>query len=621
MKNLTEFNYNSHLSREDKYKIFNSIDYNKKGFEKHLIQIFENETDIEFLDGIICNQLEGNDDFLHNANINSFLNVISNLEKTKKNILWKLLLWKALITKNQNEKKSILEKLKEEDPFTRAYAIDFYPVTNELFLKTDWEKTFSIKQELNIYSLSMSNIKEQVSKTIKLIQEVNQDEEPNIYSELEVVLAPFTKYSSKEINKNLPDLLKKILEILNLPQNSQLIELFSDFSKIEAQFFPSFQDYRNHFTHSFQVFLLGFQFLIINWEFNKKIEQIELLCWVFTSFFHDLGYGLQKLEKLSDNIKNHYKHLGEVHPAQFYFSPSSRIFAEKTMDLMNEMVKPSRYSDIEYRFLGLSPILMSWDERRHGLMSAIVFLWKLHEMISENYSFYKENAEDWDNIFSKSALAMAVHTYPKNLRYNLDIDLHMPKNLRSVSKPLFPSFLLTLFDEIEYFDRHKFLSFYEPDEFDRDITMNLEMSFSYDLDHFMNVNIIIQYTKLAKSLDEVGVKIRDAFLGFHTQKWGISFTLIDPHGRKLNFEILRKEQENFNEYLEKIEHDEIKTENTLYVFYREFNNEIITKQDKGWKLNWIPERVSFQILNYFRNYVQIDEIFKSNKGKSHKEQI
>lgn len=618
VKNLTEFKYNSSLSREDKYKISRTIDYTKKGFEENLLQIFKKETDIGFLDGVICDQLRGNDEFLHNVRINFLLDIIDKLEKEKKNILWELLLLKVRKTKNQKEKEIVLEKLKKENSFTKAYAINFFPITNELFLKTDWEKIFSIKNELNMYSLSMSNIKDQINKTIELIQEINQYESPNIYSDLENCLAPFTDYSIKEINKNLPDLLKNILNTLNFPENSQLIELYSDFSKIEAQFFPSFQDYRNHFTHSFQVFLLGFQFLIVKWEFNRKIKQKELLCWVFTAFFHDLGYGLQKLEKLSDKIETHYKHLGAVQPAQFYFSPSSRIFAEKIMDLMNEMVKPSRYHDEEYQFLDLSPILLSWDEKKHGLMSAIVFLWKIHNMISENYSFYKENAKDWDNIFYRSALAMAVHTYPKNLRYNLDIDLHTPRNLRKVSDPLFPSFLLTLIDEIEYFDRHKFLSFNEPDEFDRDIAMNLEMSFTYDLNHFMNVSIIIKYTKLEKKLEEVAKKIRDAFLGFHTQRWGISFTLIDPKGSKIGFDILRKEQEEFKKYLEEIEHDKITTEDTLYNFYEEFYSKSMIKSKIiwSWTKNWPPERVSFQILQYFREHKHSDEIFRSNRGEN-----
>ncbi len=607
--------YDSSWSDKEKSEFLQALDYSQEGIEEKIFQIFEEETNLEYLRGIICNKLEFTKDFINKVNIQLFLERIDLLYKEQQNLLWKLLFWKVSSNNNQNEKEMILEKLKSEESFSKSSAINTFPVESGFINKEDWKEVFDIEHEFVAHSISVGNTSELIKNTLVLLKKVKQREIRPFYTKLELILSPFKDYSINEINKNLADFLNSILELTGFPKDSKLIGLFSDFSSLEAQFFPSFQNYRNHFTHSFRVFLLGLHFLIVKWEVERSVDQDQFLCWIFTSFFHDMGYGIQKIEELSDKIKNQYKDLGEVQPAQFLFSPSSKILAEKIMDLMHKMVLPERDYNEEYRFLRLNPIISSWDEQMHGMMSAFLFLRIINNNMMDDEGFYKKYTNNWDNTFLKPALAMAIHTYPENLIQNLDVDQHMPRHyIPKVTNPIFPAFLLVLMDQIEYLNRPTFRSFDEPDEmmFDDDIQIRLNIAFNQDLRLFTHIKIDIVYEVLKERLIKVGLKLRDSFFGFQSSKWGISIKLVSPSGEKIELSLLRKEQEDFMKYLESVEYNPVDSEEYLLALYKNYVDEGFKQHSnkKSELKEWIPNRVSHQILAYYRNNLYNDKRFK-----------
>ena len=615
---LSAKKYDSSWSDKEKYEFLQALDYSQEGIEKIIFGIFKEETNLEYLKGMICNKLEFTDGFISKVNIKPLLERIDLLYKEQKNLLWNLLFRKVNSNQNIKEKDMILEKLKTEESFSKASAITSFPIKSGYITKEDWKEVFDIEHELVTHSLSVGNTSELINNTLALLSKVKKQEFRPFYSKLESVLSPFKDYNIQEINKNLAEFLSKILELTKFPKDSKLIELFSDFSSLEAQFFPSFQDYRNHFTHSFRVFLLGLQFLITKWEIERSVDQNQLLCWIFISFFHDMGYGIQKIDKLSDIIKNQYKDLGDVQPAQFLFSPSSKILAEKIMDLMYKMVIPERDYEDEYRFLRLNPIMSSWDKQMHGMMSAFLFLRIINDITMEDEGFYEKYSKTWDNDFLKPALAMAIHTYPEDHRQNLDIDQHMPRNyIPKVTEPIFPAFLLVLMDEIEYLNRPTFQSFDEPYEmmFDEDIKIKLSIKFNQDLKHFTNIQIDITYDALKIRLIEVGLKLRDSFGRFRTSNWGITFSLIDPDGKIMKFSLLRKEQEEFMKYLNYIGPIQVDSEEYLFALYKDYVS-VCFKQHSNCEQElkeWLPSKMNHQILTYYRNNFHTDKRFKGEK--------
>lgn len=343
----------------------------------------------------------------------------------------------------------------------------------------------------------------------------------------------------------------------------------------------------------------------------KKIEVTDLVSWTFTAFFHDLGYGIQELQGLYSEIEKQYQSIGDITLSKFTFTESTRIFAEKIVDLMNELVVPTRFPYEGYIFMRLSPILQSLKEYKHGLISAILFLKSIDETIMKNYNFFLSFPNQWENIFLRFALAMSVHTYPPHLTRGLDIDLHLPKYKGRISDPLNPAFILCLFDSIEYLERPKFNRFDALPEqiLVHDVKMSMKISFSYSINHFVNLDITLRYTS-ETDIIEVGKKIRDRFTGFNSSKWGVVITLIDKNDRKFKFSILRKELEDFLKFKESKQLQTINSYDDILRAYISFISSTaeVNGLDKKEVEYWKPRRVSFQILDYINK----KEYFRSH---------
>lgn len=590
--------YRTDFSREQKYGVISSPNLYSIGKESFLIEIYRNENDSEILKAL-NNRLENLNNFINEADIIPFLKLVEVVSGDKKDLIWTLILSKVHRNDVETEKKLLLESIKKSsDPFLQAYSVN-YLRGNSLAFRENYSDILDTNEEIKLVKNFCETNQDLIKNTIELLNSVKRADN-DAYTELITLLTEFLNNDNQNYTEKLQIFLDKYLDLWKFPEGNQLSQLYSGFSKIEAYLMTSIKDYHDHVVHSFRVFLIGLQLLVVKWEtsLQRGFNQNELLCWLLTSFFHDVGYGLEKLDKTFKIIQDHYKILGTVREATFTFSESSRIFSERVMEIMHSLLTPRERYYQEYEFLRLSPILESWDQKRHGLMSAIIFLRELDILIMENYDFYKRNSQAWNHIFLRAALAMGVHTYRPDLINGLDIDRFTSKEKYNVNYPLFPAFLLILIDSIEYIDRPKFGDFLGPEDeiLERDISMKLSVNAAFSLQRYNHIHFKIEY-RTTVNLVKIAKRIRLALHGFKSQEWGITISLEYGNTEKLSFHLLKKEEEKFNEYLKRN-----RQEIDDYELYKTFTSVIALegglKEDQ--LKQWIPNKISYQIEDYLK---------------------
>ncbi len=118
---------------------------------------------------------------------------------------------------------------------------------------------------------------------------------------------------------------------------SQITDYFKSFQEFEELLFGSDKSYRDHSLHVFKVFLLGtflmkefhlgFEQLIIqDWDkigtdFKAKISHDEKeAMWCVCSLTHDLGYPIEKLNKINKKVKEILSYYGSTNVQEFSYN-------------------------------------------------------------------------------------------------------------------------------------------------------------------------------------------------------------------------------------------------------------------------------------------------------------
>lgn len=208
------------------------------------------------------------------------------------------------------------------------------------------------------------------------------------------------------------DLWKKYIKI---PEITSSFDFYGDFENI----LKLDKEYRDHFLHQFQVFLLGT--LILDGIYNKFQEYYKkpfenlseksvFKSWLMVSTFHDFAYPLERYAKWNDEL---FKRLLNINNSLTVIGFEKIITERKFIEYLDQMDnllncyktdgdnwccgKPHTINENLRRFL-LDKIVF---ERNHGVLSSLALLKK-----SESEKISKETLST--EIYP-AALAIAIH--------------------------------------------------------------------------------------------------------------------------------------------------------------------------------------------------------------------
>ncbi len=615
-----EFNINETEKEQLEYLL--SLDFSENKSVEILGDIFLKSKRIEFLRGFVCNRFEFNDDFIQNAKIDPLLNIVSKLPNNKAKLLWDLLYWKLLHTEDYKEKESILKKLEEcNDSYLKIYIIKSFS-RKDVISKDELKKALNFDGPLELFSFSVKNTRNLVNDIIAFID--NSDYMPiQFYAKLKDIFSELNT-TDKDSNhyEELNTFLSKLLLLVGFSNCDALLKLFTDYYKVEEQLLVSFDEkgrrnHRDHILHSLNVFLLGVVFLLIDWQIKGKYNIFDLASWVLTSFFHDVGYGIEKLEQISLAIKEHYNRFGDINSAKFNLKQSFSILRDETIKKMEEILVQHQNEENHPAHI-MMPILESLDAKKHGIMSAIMVRKEIDEMMSKDSQFRQMFSPLWEKIFLRSALAMTLHTCIEEFSCGFIVDEWHPPRADDISDLLFPTFLLILIDSIEYINRPRFGGIYTGKQIlDYDINLKIHFNISYDFDCFSIVNIVLEYANQEILSDRVSDFI-NRLNKFYSENWGITIVIRVPiekedNGgdmKEITLFLLRNEWKKFKDYIVKKEINlkEIRISEINDV-YDSFSKEIFKKNSKNVsdeELKEISDReISYQIIRgYYKTQRQ-----------------
>jgi len=235
--------------------------------------------------------------------------------------------------------------------------------------------------------------------------------------------------------------------------------------------------------------------------------------------------------------------------------------------------------------------------------------------VARDYTFYLKHQRNWNDIFYRVLLAMTLHSMNPDHAYYFNFDVPK-KNEEGLSPsydinehPLLISFILLLFDTIEYIERRTFTGKTYLDVAQPNIDLELEIDFNYSLKRYIEVNISAIYDNMNENeIVEIADKILPKFYGFSSYNYGVNMSLQNKgSSKKVIFPLLRSEYERFDAYTKD---NNIKTEikeiEELHELYKSYFFVILTEngyneqeietivREKDLK-HLIPKRVSFQI--------------------------
>ena len=267
------------------------------------------------------------------------------------------------------------------------------------------------------------------------IKELWKDDNP--LSEVENELDLFVKAEESEKQaEHAFDAIKKLMGS-TLLKDGLHVGVLENWRKLERVLYATDDQYRDHFLHPFNTYLLG---LVIG-KHMDIFKENDLEVWKYAAFFHDVGYPVEKASAISKSIREiYFKSLPEFTISDIQVTgPRPRLLGE-THDCISQIAgcfvdsfgggHESGQPNAEAIF---QEGLLNND---HGVVSAIIF-W--------NFAFLDALQIERKNILPiirKSITAMAVHnihwTFP-GLRIRID------------KHPI--AFLLALCDELQEWER------------------------------------------------------------------------------------------------------------------------------------------------------------------------
>jgi hypothetical protein len=258
----------------------------------------------------------------------------------------------------------------------------------------------------------------------------------------------------------------------------KLHKFFESFSNFESLFYGANEYYRDHVSHMFKVFLLG-ELLIKEKLLFKSIDvgdadlktnptDASLISdnekeamWCIISLTHDLGYGIGVIPEINKKTREMLHHFGNFNPRDLsYTFPSQPLYnyiiqfisskIEKRDDKFINHIQSKYY----LKFSG------SLEQTNHGIISCILLMRNLVYFLESDYTLDPNkplSKEDSKHFLIRRSILRSIASHDCEDIYYLNI-------------PDF-AFLLTIFDEMQEWDRPKLSDLFEKTP-DMNLTIN-----------------------------------------------------------------------------------------------------------------------------------------------------
>jgi hypothetical protein len=272
---------------------------------------------------------------------------------------------------------------------------------------------------------------------------------------------------------------------------------YDKYCDFEGLLYGSSRFYRDHVLHAFRTWLLGI-YILISYRMEEQKEKLLIDCleiegssirqideeskgikgdkiysinylekvsmWTVASLCHDLGYPLEKTQRIFDKTKEMMQFFisnPEIHSDQSFRGVQNYINDYIVKLMSTRMVFKASEKANESKYFGrIQPkyyikFSKSLEKYYHGVISAIILFKSLVYFLesdfnlNEDYQFTGDEAKQF-NIRREILRAMAAHTCD-------DIYHIQPTTL---------SFLLTFCDELQEWDRKYFRDLYLGDKGD-----------------------------------------------------------------------------------------------------------------------------------------------------------
>lgn len=243
----------------------------------------------------------------------------------------------------------------------------------------------------------------------------------------------------------------------------ELTDYFKQFAEFESTLYGADKYYRDHIIHPLNVWMIGLHLLkahgndfklgVINssavvdsphaergWvekgdKGDLKISTAELSAmWAIIALTHDIGYPLEKVEKVNDQLEKMLSQFGNIgfSRSRFNFETQHDHLVRFLLKLISSVAKKQKNMDGEdeetkwYNHLRTkyhTKFSKSWEMFDHGIVSCLILLKTLTFFIETDYSNESQkflSREDARQFAVRSEIlhTIASHTTPKIYHLN-----------------------------------------------------------------------------------------------------------------------------------------------------------------------------------------------------------
>lgn len=268
------------------------------------------------------------------------------------------------------------------------------------------------------------------------IKELWKDDNPLSEVENEFGLFVNAKKSEKQAEHAF-DAIKKLMGS-TLVEDGLCVGVLKNWKQLERVLYATDEEYRDHFLHPFNTYLLG---LIIGKHMGIFDEVENLEAWQYAAFFHDVGYPVEKAKAISESIRETYfKSIPEFTISDIQVTSPRPALLSETHDCISQ-ISGGFVGKLGGGYKSGQPNAEAIFQKGllnndHGVVSAIIF-W--------NFAFLDAlqiDRKETLDIVRKSVTAMALH----NLHWTFP-----GLRIRADKLPL--PFLLALCDELQEWGR------------------------------------------------------------------------------------------------------------------------------------------------------------------------
>jgi hypothetical protein len=266
---------------------------------------------------------------------------------------------------------------------------------------------------------------------------------------------------------------------LNVYGFGELNEYFREFSAFESMLYGAERFYRDHLQHPLRVWLIGLNILRSNathfslrvsphakiedasfarpeWRQHPGDDDLPISAaevgamWTVAALTHDLGYPLEKVERINDQLERMLSKFGKIDFARSRFSFQTqhdhlvRILLQLISSVTARVTDANGAPEWQTRARAKyhAKFSKSWEMFDHGIVSALILLKALTYFLESDCSFDRYGRLDREDARQFAVRAEILHT----------VATHTTARVYHLSAANLP-FLLVLCDELQEWRR------------------------------------------------------------------------------------------------------------------------------------------------------------------------